>query len=223
VAHVQACLVDAYQTILHTDFAGYANVLPEMAGLPADAMYAEFGRLGPALSTGQLSMTSAFAQILRARGAEPTPGLARDLADKTKELLFASARLYDDALPFLRELRSRGIKTAIVSNCDENTRGLLVELGVAALVDALCLSCEVGALKPTALIYTEALNQLGMPASAALFIDDNAGYCAGATALGISAVQILRRGTDRQPAGGTASGLASAKVVRSLAEVEAML
>ena len=25
--------------------------------------------------------------------------------------------LYDDALPFLRELRSRGVKVAIVSNC----------------------------------------------------------------------------------------------------------
>ena len=43
-------------------------------------------------------------------------------------------------------LRSRGVKTAIVSNCDENTRDFLVELGVAALADVLVLSCEVGVL-----------------------------------------------------------------------------
>jgi putative hydrolase of the HAD superfamily len=186
-----------------------------MAGIPADAMYAEFGRLGPALSTGQISMTAAFAQILPACGVEPRPGLVRDLAEKTRELLLATASLYDDALPFLRGLKSRGIKTAIVSNCDENTRGLLVELGVASLVDTLILSCEVGVLKPTALIYTEALDRLGMPADAALFIDDNAAYCAGAEALGISAVQIIRNGTDGQAAG--------AKLIRSLAEVDAML
>jgi putative hydrolase of the HAD superfamily len=215
VARFQACLVDAYQTILHTDFSAHRNVLPTMAGIPADAMYAEFGRLGPALSTGQISMTAAFAQILQACGAEPRPELVRDLAGKTRELLLATASLYDDALPFLRGLRSRGIKIAIVSNCDENTRGLLVELGVASLVDTLILSCEVGVLKPTALIYIEALDQLGMPADAALFIDDNAAYCAGAEALGISAVQIIRNGTDGQAAG--------AKVVRSLTEVDAML
>jgi len=215
VTHFQCCLVDAYQTILHTDFSAHQNVLPTMAGIPADAMYAEFGRLGPALSTGQISMTAAFAQILPACGVEPRPGLVRDLAEKTRELLLATASLYDDALPFLRGLKSRGIKTAIVSNCDENTRGLLVELGVASLVDTLILSCEVGVLKPTALIYTEALDRLGMPADAALFIDDNAAYCAGAEALGISAVQIIRNGTDGQAAG--------AKLIRSLAEVDAML
>jgi FMN phosphatase YigB (HAD superfamily) len=53
--------------------------------------------------------------------------------------------VYDDVLPFMRELKSRDIKIGIISNCDENTRDLLAELGVAALADALLLSNEVGA------------------------------------------------------------------------------
>jgi len=75
------------------------------------------------------------------------------VADKSRELLLASARLYDDVLPFLRMLRSGGVRIAIVSNCDENTRDLLVELGVAALADALVLSCEVGTAKPAKAIF----------------------------------------------------------------------
>ena len=48
------------------------------------------------------------------------------------ELLLANARLYDDVIPSLDRLRARGIKIAVVSNCTENTRPLLVSLGVDA-------------------------------------------------------------------------------------------
>jgi putative hydrolase of the HAD superfamily len=113
-------------------------------------------------------------------------------------------------------LRARGIKIAIVSNCDEQGRGLLGWLGVTPLANALVLSCEVGAAKPSARIFGRALEALGVSARAALFVDDNPGFCAAA-ALGIRTAQIVRGepGAD-VPAGGTT-------VVRSLSDVEAML
>lgn len=187
-----------------------------MAGIAADAMDAEFRRLEPAVTDGRLSLSEVYARIMRACGTEPEPGRVISLADKSRELLLASARLYGDVLPFLRMLRSRGVKTAIVSNCDENTRDLLVELGVAALADTLVLSCEVGAAKPAEAIFRRALDQLGVAAGAAIFVDDNADFCAGAADLGVSAVQIVRGGSDGTVAlGGT--------VVRSLGDIEAML
>jgi HAD superfamily hydrolase (TIGR01509 family) len=216
MAALDACLLDAYDTIVYTDFTAYRNVLPTMAGIPADALYGEFGRLGPALSVGQISITEAFAEILRARGVEPRPDLVGAMADKSRELLLLSGRLYDDVLPFLRTLRSRGIKVAIVSNCDENTRDLLVELGVAALTGVLALSNEVGVAKPAAQIYQYALDKLDVTAEAALFVDNNATFCAGAAALEIQAVQIVREGRE-------AEGVGGATVVRSLTELEVFL
>jgi putative hydrolase of the HAD superfamily len=209
-----ACLVDAYNTIVYTDYAPYRDELPALAGLPADVLYGEFRRLGPAVGTGRMTLAQAFAAILQAGGAEPRPGLVRALTARTRELLLTTARLYDDALPFLRELRSLGVKVAIVSNCDENTRPLLAASGVAALADALILSCEVGAEKPQAAIYQQALDRLGVPAGAALFIDDNAAFCAGAEELGVSALRIVRGDTDGHRPG--------AGVVTSLTEVGAM-
>lgn len=209
-----ACLVDAYNTIVYTDYAPYRDELPALAGLPADVLYGEFRRLGPAVGTGRMTLAQAFAAILRAGGAEPRPGLVRALTARTRELLLTTARLYDDALPFLRELRSLGVKVAIVSNCDENTRPLLAASGVAALADALILSCEVGAEKPQAAIYQQALDRLGVPAGAALFIDDNAAFCAGAEELGISALRIVRGQAGGHPPGDG--------VVTSLTEVGAM-
>ena len=154
---------------------------------------------------------------MRAGGAKPRPDLVRALVDRDRELLLRSARLYDDALPFLRALRSHGIKIAIVSNCSEHTRDLLESNGVAGLADTLVLSCEVGAEKPAAEIFGYALDRLGVPAGQAVFVDDQPSYCAGAAALGISAVQIVRGDVDgKVPAQGT-------QVVRSLPEVAVML
>jgi HAD superfamily hydrolase (TIGR01509 family) len=219
VARLDACLLDAYDTIVHTDFSAHRNELPELAGISAEALFREFRRFVPALSVGQISITEAYAQILQACGVEPRPALVRAMADKGRELLLLSGRLYDDVLPFLRTLRSRDIKIAIVSNCDENTRDLLVELGVAALADVLALSNEVGAVKSAAQIYQYALDKLGVTAESALFVDNNATFCAGAAALGIRAVQIIRKPWEDSEA----EGVHWAEVVRSLTELEARL
>jgi putative hydrolase of the HAD superfamily len=216
VARREACLVDVYDTLLNCDFAGHRLELPTLAGLTEDAWGVEYSRIGSALTRGHLSKAEGFEQILRARGVEPRPDLVRALVNRDRELLLASARLYDDAIPFLRALRSRGVRIAIVSNCSEHTRDLLDELGVAELADALVLSCEVGAAKPSPEIFTYALDRLGVTARGAVFVDDQPSFCAGGAVLGISAVQIVRGEIDgNTPTAGTT-------VVRSLREVEAM-
>jgi putative hydrolase of the HAD superfamily len=215
VARLEACLVDAYDTILTCDFSVLRRELPTLAGLPLDGWNDDYRRLSPLLGDGRMSKATAFGEILRARGREPRPELVRELVRLDQELLIANARLFDDATPFLEKLRARGIKIAIVSNCTENTRPLLVSLGVDALADALVLSCEVGAAKPAAQIFRYALGRLGVTAEAAVFVDDQAAFCAGSEAVGINAVQIVRGEVDGQVP-------EEATVVRSLTEMEAM-
>ena len=63
-------------------------------------------------------------------GAQATDDLIAEMVRRDQELLLANARLYDDVIPFLTRLSDRGIKIAIVSNCTENTRAMLVATGV---------------------------------------------------------------------------------------------
>ena len=224
-----ACLIDVYETILSCDFSRHSRELPALAGVTPQDWRAGTSRLGPLFNVGRLTKTEGFGQVLRECGVEPRADLVRALLEADRELLLASAHLYDDSLPFLSELRSHGVRTAIVSNCSEHTRELLVKLGVPELVDAVVLSCEVGAAKPSAEIFRHALAQLGVQAGAALFVDDQAAFCAGAVAVGISAAQIIRDGTHgagRVRAAGRVDGTAptaGTTVVRSLPEVGAML
>jgi len=216
VPRFEACLVDAYDTIVTCDFSVLRNELSALAGISPDTWRDEYARIGDSVTDGRISRGEAFTRILRASGREPRAGLVAEMLRRDQELLLANARLFDDAIPFLQGLRDRGVTIAIVSNCTENTRPLLVTYGVDALADTLVLSCEVRSAKPAAEIFRCALDRLGVAAEAAIFVDDQASYCAGSVAAGIRAVQIVRGELDGQvPAPGT-------MVVRSLPEVETL-
>ena len=169
---LEACLVDAYDTIVTCDFSIIQNELSALSGISPGTWQVEYARIGALVSDGRISKAEAFARLLRAAGREARPGLVAELVRQDQELLLAHARLYDDAIPFLQRLRDRGIKIAIVSNCTENTRPLLVKHGVDALADTLVLSCEVRSAKPAAEIFRCALDRLGVAAEAAVFVDD---------------------------------------------------
>jgi len=216
VPRLEACLIDAYDTILACDFTPLRHGIPALAGIPVETWEGEYSQVGPMLSDGRMSKTEAFGRILANCGVRGTGALLAEMVRQDQSLLLANARLFDDVVPFLRSLRNRGIKIAIVSNCSENTRALLVATGVDALSDALVLSCEVGAAKPAPEIFQCALDRLGVTADAAVFIDDQPGYCAGSVAMGIRTVQIVRGELDGlTPAADTT-------VVQSLPEVDAM-
>ena len=213
---LEACLVDAYDTIVTCDFSPLRRGVPALAGIPVETWEGEYGQLGPLLNDGRMSKAEAFGHMLATCGVQATDGLIAEMVRRDQELLLANARLFDDVVPFLQRLRDRGIKIAIVSNCTENTRAMLVATGVDQLADELVLSCEVRSAKPAPEIFRHALGRLGVGPEAAVFVDDQARFCAGSVAVGIRAAQIVRGDLDGQlPAEGVT-------LVRSLPEVEAL-
>jgi putative hydrolase of the HAD superfamily len=207
-----ACLVDVYGTILTCDFAPFRRELPALAGVAEAAWADAYYRSAPPQEVGQLSRAEVYEIVLRTCGVRPRDGLVRQLVDLDRELLLANTTVFPDTLPFLELLRSRGITSVIVSNCSEHTRALLMSIGVADAADALVLSCEVGSAKPAPLIFRTALSEAGVAAADALFVDDQAAFCAGAEVLGIGAVRIVRNGPV--PEGAVASLLDVADYLR---------
>jgi HAD superfamily hydrolase (TIGR01509 family) len=164
--------------------------------IPLNEWLAEWDKLREDRDRGRVTMATSFTRVLRAFDVEPEPDLVADLLRRNAELGRTYTRLYEDTVPFLEWLRSNGIATALVSNCEETTRGRLEYLGVIPLVDAVVLSCEVGSMKPYPEIYTTALDELGVAAVDAVFIDDQPTYCVGAEAVGIRPIQIVRDQAD---------------------------
>jgi HAD superfamily hydrolase (TIGR01509 family) len=213
VARYSTCLIDVYETVLSNDFVTVFERLAERAGVPAAAFRRASDSLAHEVTVGEITLAEVMQRVLQSCGVEPRAELVAELVAADQQLLIETTRLHDDTFAFLELLRERGVRSAFVSNCAENTRPLLVHLGLDVLVDTLVLSCEVGSEKPDPEIYLLALDQLDAAASDALFVDDQPAYCRGAEALGIAAAQKLRRGATGAPG-------VTTRLIRSLLELE---
>jgi HAD superfamily hydrolase (TIGR01509 family) len=193
---VRACLIDVYDTILTSHFVPRVTELVEPLGIATGDWLAEWEKMREDRDRGKITIAASIARTLGALGVEPAPDVVADLARRDAMSFLAHTKLYDDTVPFLTWLRSRGVLTALVSNCADTTRAQLDYLGVIPLVDAVVLSCEIGSVKPYPEIYATALEELGVAAVDAVFIDDQPTYCVGAEAVGVRPIMIARGATS---------------------------
>ena len=144
----RACLVDVYGTLLADNAEAGGRELAELAS-DAQAWRAEYARLLPDRCTGRLSSAEAAERVMRACGIDPVAELISAVVSAHRELMIEGCPPYDDAVPFLEQLRQCGIKIALVSNCADNTRSFLADVNLLQLADEVILSCEVGVAKPS--------------------------------------------------------------------------
>jgi FMN phosphatase YigB (HAD superfamily) len=186
-------LIDVHSTVLLVDFARVYQGLADIAGVPLDAFRAAYGGVVDDVMTRRGVAPEAMARVLSACGVEPGQRRVDELVVEDQRLLIEHTEVFEDAVDFLHGLRTLGASSALVSNCGDHTRGLLVHFGLDALVDELVLSSEVGFLKPDARIFQFALDRLGAVPDSAVFVDDKVTYCRAARALGMDAVQLVRQ------------------------------
>ena len=82
-------------------------------------------------------------------------------------------RLAPGARRALEELRTRGVRTALISNWDDRLRSTLDGLGVSALFDCLVISGEEGVEKPDPEIFLRAAKRLNVPPSRSVMVGDS--------------------------------------------------
>lgn len=98
---------------------------------------------------------------------------------------------FGDVLPYLAKWHGQ-YKLGIVSDAPPSTRRTMINGGVMAHMDGATFSCDLGVLKPDARIFQSTLDQLGVAAADAIFIDDVPAKLQGALDLGMQAVQMRR-------------------------------
>jgi putative hydrolase of the HAD superfamily len=109
--------------------------------------------------------------------------------------------LYEDALPVLAELRSRGLKIGLVSNTSRDLDAFIRHFGLE--VDAWVASGTHGKVKPSPSIFRAVLELLQVKPEAAVMVGDSpADDVEGAQAIGMRAFLIDREGrfSDRDDA-----------------------
>lgn len=84
-------------------------------------------------------------------------------------------------------------RLGVVSNFDSRLRTILPLLGIAEFFDAVVISSEVGADKPSAHIFQESVRRFGIPPGEALHVgDDPEADWRGARAAGLQVFELRR-------------------------------
>lgn len=120
-----------------------------------------------------------------------------------------------DARAVLVELRRRGLRTGLISNCSSSVPGSWPASPLADLIDVAVFSATEGLAKPDPRIYQRALDRLGLAGSECLYVDDSAAACAGAAGVSLRVIQFI-------PPGAPGDGWAGAAVT-SLSDVLALV
>jgi putative hydrolase of the HAD superfamily len=121
-----------------------------------------------------------------------TVGTALSLApDETATLratFYAGDVLNVELVRRIEQLRSAGLRVALLSNFSTDLRTLLAAQGLLRCFDHLAISAEIGVMKPDMAAYQAVLALLALPAHACVFIDDQPGNVAAARALGLHGI-----------------------------------
>jgi putative hydrolase of the HAD superfamily len=213
-----AVLLDFYDTLAWIDWPAVREGrtrLAEAAGADPGCLLERWDRTVAERTLGRLGPPAdELAQLLAGCQTSAGPGRLAELLALDRETWRRCVRAYEDALDGLQRLRGRGCRLAIVSNCSWQGREAIRALGIDREVDLAVLSSEVGACKPDPAVFRLALDGLGVPAEAAVLVDDVPENLEAARELGLRGLLMDRRG--RSPESGSPR-------VTSLAEVEAAL
>jgi len=150
--------------------------------------------------------------VLADRSHRPYAELLADLGvpnpdrfiDVEHEVWRPAHQVLSSAQALLGSLRARGLKTGVVANSWPDPPRLLradaEAYGLAGELDVQVWSEEVGVRKPQPEIFTHALDELGVDATAALFVGDGLETdVQGAADVGMTTVQALWFRADDTP------------------------
>ena len=102
---------------------------------------------------------------------------------------------FEDVIPALEALRSRGYRLGILSNLRRDMSQLCKSLGLSPFLDFFVSSAEAGAEKPHSPIFLAALDKMAATPSEAVHVGDQyRSDVLGARAVGMHPVLIDRRG-----------------------------
>ena len=185
----RALLVD-FGGVLTTNVFDSFREFCASEGLPADAVKRLF-RLDPEavallrqLERGELAEEDFSPRFARMLGVEDHDGLV--------DRLFAGMRPDEKMSTAVRRVREAGIHTVLVSNSWSTTHYDRERL--AELFDEVVISAEVGLHKPEPAIFELAAERAGTAPEECVLVDDLRENCAGAEAVGMTAV--LHRGAE---------------------------
>ena len=190
--NIRAVIFDMYETLV-TQFDSplyYGTQIAGDLGLTPEEFLPGWRRTEEARATGKLTFEAVMEQLLRQHNLY-TPALHRQVVDKRTAIQAdCFSHLHPNILPMLSDLKQKGIKIGLITNCFSEEAKLIRESELFPYFDAPCLSWEEGVRKPDPAIYRTCLHRLGIAPENCLYVGDGGSQeLEAARALGMQTIQ----------------------------------
>ncbi len=153
----------------------------------------------------EVSYLDIYADAWTAAGIRLPETLLYEILDAEQQVWDDVAVVDPDAIEVLSWLHDHGLKLAICSNAPfppEMMRRQVEKNGIAARVDAVVFSSELGLRKPAPRVYRATLDKIGVDPTRALFVGDRAREdYTGPISVGMRAVICLAHAAAPPPEG----------------------
>lgn len=177
------------------------NVKPENLRHPIMAadefIYQELSRrsLSKRSDEDKMALWAQYQRVLlKEARIEPADKLVFGVLGKMQQTKMKQI-LFDDVVPVLAELKSRGLILGLISNIDRDITPMLKELGLPLYLKIIVTSQETGFNKPQPEIFQEALRRAGVQAAETVYVGDQYQIdVEGANKVGIKGILIDRGG-----------------------------
>ena len=192
----KAVIFDLFGTLVDIfSRAEYTRVLEDMAeqlGTSVEAFSRAWIALGEARTTGRLdSPRGSVLAACKSLGVEATSGQIDSACAARYDYYKRNLKPRRDAETAIRDLKSAGYLTGLISNCATELLGCWHDIPLAALIDFPVFSCEEHIKKPDARIFQICCRGLGVSPSESFYVaDGDSGELAAATSLGMTALRI---------------------------------
>ena len=191
-----AVVFDLFGTLVDFGPEGYFEenftALAKFLSLPADSFIKMFYKMTEDRFIGRFdTLEDEFKYICNAFGSDATPEQIADAVEVDLSFYSKFVTPRDGTIETITELRSRRLKTGIVTDCTSEVPRVWNDTPMAALPDTIIFSCTAKVAKPDPRIYMKACESLGVKPEKCLYIGDGSGReLTGARSVGMDAVLI---------------------------------
>jgi putative hydrolase of the HAD superfamily len=192
----KAVIFDLFGTLVDTSSkAAYAKALSEMAiilKVPPQTFVQMWFDTFPHRATGKLkSPEGNIAYICNELKITCNEAQIKEASRIRLYFTGESLKPRTDAVAVLSEIKQRGLKIGLISDCSWEIPTLWQSIALAPLIDVPLFSCSVGMKKPDPRIYKKATDELGVAAAHCMYVGDgSSNELTGAQKAGMSPVLI---------------------------------
>ena len=189
---IKAVIFDMFETLI-TLFEGrtyFSENIAQDLGIPLDVFRKAWHSNEKERTIGKLSMAQGVELTLKAAGAYTPQNVELVVRKRREALCDTFAAIPSESIELLKTLRSRGVKTGLITNTFSDECEMIKESPLFPLFDVAMISYETGLCKPDPAVYNAMIEKLGILPQECLYVGDGGSReLFGARDAGMKAVQ----------------------------------